>query len=197
MEKFYRHLQLVQEINRRFQEEIRARFPGDEERVQRMSIVANGQVRMAYLSVVASRSVNGVAALHTQLLKQRLMSDFAEIYPDRFNNKTNGITPRRWLLGCNPELAKLINEVVEPGWMTDLSKLRGLEESLRGFFFQDRFMSIKLQNKQLLADIINQKFGLEVDSGAIFDSQIKRLHEYKRQTSEPSAYLDSVQKTSQ
>ena len=124
-----RHLQLVQEIYRRFHEEIRTRFPGDEERVQRMSIVANGQVRMAYLSVVASRSVNGVAALHTQLLKQRLMSDFAEIYPDRFNNKTNGITPRRWLLGCNPELAKLINEVVEPGWMTDLSKLRGLRKS--------------------------------------------------------------------
>ena len=176
-----RHLQLVQEINRRFQEEIRARFPGDEERVQRMSIVADGQVRMAYLSVVASRSVNGVAALHTQLLKQRLMSDFAEIYPDRFNNKTNGITPRRWLLGCNPELAKLINEVVEPGWMTDLSKLRGLEKVSGDSSFQERFMSIKLQNKQLLADIINQKFGLEVDSGAIFDSQIKRLHEYKRQ----------------
>ena len=176
-----RHLQLVQEINRRFQEEIRARFPGDEERVQRMSIVADGQVRMAYLSVVASRSVNGVAALHTQLLKQRLMSDFAEIYPDRFNNKTNGITPRRWLLGCNPELAKLINEVVEPGWMTDLSKLRGLAKVSGDSSFQERFMSIKLQNKQLLADIINQKFGLEVDSGAIFDSQIKRLHEYKRQ----------------
>ena len=176
-----RHLQLVQEINRRFQEEIRARFPGDEERVRRMSIVANGQVRMAYLSVVASRSVNGVAALHTQLLKQRLMSDFAEIYPDRFNNKTNGITPRRWLLGCNPELAKLINEVVEPGWMTDISKLRGLEKVSGDSSFQERFMSIKLQNKQLLADIINQKFGLEVDSGAIFDSQIKRLHEYKRQ----------------
>ena len=176
-----RHLQLVQEINRRFQEEIRARFPGDEERVQRMSIVADGQVRMAYLSVVASRSVNGVAALHTQLLKQRLMSDFAEIYPDRFNNKTNGITPRRWLLGCNPELAKLINEVVEPGWMTDISKLRGLAKVSGDSSFQERFMSIKLQNKQLLADIINQKFGLEVDSGAIFDSQIKRLHEYKRQ----------------
>ena len=176
-----RHLQLVQEINRRFQEEIRSRFPGDEERVQRMSIVADGQVRMAYLSVVASRSVNGVAAMHTQLLKQRLMSDFAEIYPDRFNNKTNGITPRRWLLGCNPELAKLINEVVEPGWMTDLSKLRGLAKVSGDSSFQERFMSIKLQNKQLLADIINQKFGLEVDSGAIFDSQIKRLHEYKRQ----------------
>ncbi len=176
-----RHLQLVQEINRRFQEEIRTRFPGDEERVHRMSIVIDGQVRMAYLSVVASRSVNGVAALHTQLLKQRLMSDFAEIYPDRFNNKTNGITPRRWLLGCNPELAKLIDEVVEPGWLTDLSKLRELENVSGDSSFQKKFMTVKLKNKQLLAGIISQKFGLELDSDAIFDSQIKRLHEYKRQ----------------
>ena len=176
-----RHLQLVQEINRRFQEEIRTRFPGDEERVHRMSIVIDGQVRMAYLSVVASRSVNGVAALHTQLLKQRLMSDFAEIYPDRFNNKTNGITPRRWLLGCNPELAKLIDEVVEPGWLTDLSKLRELENVSGDSSFQKKFMTVKLKNKQLLTGIISQKFGLELDSDAIFDSQIKRLHEYKRQ----------------
>ena len=110
-----RHLQLVQEINRRFQEEVRSRYPNDEERVARMSIVSDGQVKMAYLSVVASRSVNGVAALHTKLLKERLMSDFAEFYPDRFNNKTNGITPRRWLLGCNPELGKLIDKVVPEG----------------------------------------------------------------------------------
>ena len=191
-----RHLQLVQEINRRFQEEIRTRFPGDEERVQRMSIVANGQVRMAYLSVVASRSVNGVAALHTQLLKQRLMSDFAEIYPDRFNNKTNGITPRRWLLGCNPELAKLINEVVEPGWMTDLSKLR-IGESLRGFFFSRQIHVDQASKQAVTCRHHKPKFGLEVDSGAIFDSQIKRLHEYKEAASEPSAYLDSVQKTPQ
>ena len=176
-----RHLQLVQEINRRFQEEIRARFPEDEDRVHRMSIVADGQVRMAYLSVVASQSVNGVAALHTQLLKQRLMSDFAEIYPDRFNNKTNGITPRRWLLGCNPKLANLIDEVVEPGWMTDLSKLRELEKVAKDSDFQKKFMSIKLENKQLLADLIHKKMGIEIDSEAIFDSQIKRLHEYKRQ----------------
>ena len=171
----------MQEINRRFQEEIRTRFPGDDDRVHRMSIVADGQVRMAYLSVVASQSVNGVAALHTQLLKQRLMSDFAEIYPDRFNNKTNGITPRRWLLGCNPKLAHLIDEVVEPGWMTDLSKLRDLEKVAKNKDFQTRFMSIKLENKKLLAGLITQKMRIEVDFGAIFDSQIKRLHEYKRQ----------------
>ena len=176
-----RHLQLVQEINRRFQEEIRTRFPGDEDRVQRMSIVVDGQIKMAYLSVVASRSVNGVAALHTQLLTQRLMSDFAEIYPDRFNNKTNGITPRRWLLGCNPKLAGLIDDVVDSGWMTDLSKLRDLEKVAKDPAFQEKFMSIKLQNKKLLADLINKKMGIQIDTGAIFDSQIKRLHEYKRQ----------------
>ena len=146
-----------------------------------MSIVTGGQVRMAYLSVVASQSVNGVAALHTQLLKQRLMSDFADIYPDRFNNKTNGITPRRWLLGCNPKLASLIDEVVVSGWMTDLSKLRGLEKVAKDTDFQNRFMSIKLENKKLLAGLIHKTIGIEVDSGAIFDSQIKRLHEYKRQ----------------
>ena len=136
---------------------------------------------MAYLSVVASQSVNGVAALHTQLLKQKLMSDFADIYPDRFNNKTNGITPRRWLLGCNPKLANLIDEVVESGWMTDLSKLRDLEKVAKDTDFQKKFMSIKLENKKLLAELIHKTIGIEVDSEAIFDSQIKRLHEYKRQ----------------
>ena len=146
-----------------------------------MSIVVDGQIKMAYLSVVASRSVNGVAALHTQLLKQRLMSDFAEIYPDRFNNKTNGITPRRWLLGCNPKLAGLIDDVVDSGWMTDLSKLRDLEKVAKDPAFQEKFMSIKLQNKKLLADLINKKMGIQIDTGAIFDSQIKLLHEYKRQ----------------
>ena len=176
-----RHLQLVLEINRRFQEEIRTRFPGDEDRVNRMSIVADGQIKMAYLSVVASRSVNGVAALHTQLLKERLMSDFAQIYPDRFNNKTNGITPRRWLLGCNPELYELIDEVTEPGWITDLSKLRNLQKMANDTQFQERFLGIKLKKKNFLAAMIRKKLGLEIDPEAIFDSQIKRLHEYKRQ----------------
>ena len=109
------------------------------------------------------------------------MSDFADMYPDRFNNKTNGITPRRWLLGCNPKLANLIDEVVESGWMTDLSKLRGLEKVAKDTDFQKKFMSIKLENKKLLAELIHKTIGIEVDSEAIFDSQIKRLHEYKRQ----------------
>lgn len=176
-----RHLQLVQEINRRFQEEVRSRYPNDEERVARMSIVSDGQVKMAYLSVVASRSVNGVAALHTKLLKERLMSDFAEFYPDRFNNKTNGITPRRWLLGCNPELGKLIDKVVPEGWPTDLYKLRDLEKVAKDADFQKEFMAIKFRNKQTLCELIKKVVDVEIDPEALFDSQIKRLHEYKRQ----------------
>ena len=176
-----RHLQLVQEINRRFQEEVRSRYPNDEERVARMSIVSDGQVKMAYLSVVASRSVNGVAALHTKLLKERLMSDFAEFYPDRFNNKTNGITPRRWLLGCNPELGKLIDKVVPEGWATDLYKLRDLEKVAKDADFQKEFMAIKFRNKQTLCELVKKVVNVEIDPEALFDSQIKRLHEYKRQ----------------
>ena len=136
---------------------------------------------MAFLSVVSSSSVNGVAALHTKLLQERLLSDFAEVYPDRFNNKTNGITPRRWLLGCNPELSKLIDGKVSSGWMTDLEKLRELEAYAGDTSFQEDFMAIKLRNKKLLGEIIEQKIGLEIDPEAVFDSQIKRLHEYKRQ----------------
>ena len=176
-----RHLQLVKEINRRFQEEVRTRFTDDESRVARMSIVSDGQVRMAFLSVVASRSVNGVAALHTKLLKENLLRDFAELYPDRFNNKTNGITPRRWLLGCNPQLAKLIDVNVSKGWKTDLSKLRELESLRSDESFQQEIMAIKLRNKMSFALMVKDKLGIEVDPEAIFDSQIKRLHEYKRQ----------------
>ena len=146
-----------------------------------MAIVYEGNIKMAFLSVVGSKSVNGVAALHTKLLREKLLRDFAELYPHKFNNKTNGITPRRWLLGCNPKLANLIDEVVESGWMTDLSKLRDLEKVAKDTDFQKRFMSIKLENKKLLAELIHKTIGIEVDSEAIFDSQIKRLHEYKRQ----------------
>ena len=157
------------------------RFPDDESRVARMSIVSEGQVRMAFLSVVASRSVNGVAALHTKLLKENLLRDFADLYPDRFNNKTNGITPRRWLLGCNPQLAKLIDVNISKGWKTDLSKLRELERLRSDESFQQEIMAIKLRNKKSFALMVKDKLGIEVDPDAIFDSQIKRLHEYKRQ----------------
>ena len=177
-----RHMQIVREINRRFVEEvISSKWPGDQEKVRTMSIVSDGQVRMAYLSVVGSKSVNGVAALHTKLLKGKLMRDFADLYPEKFNNKTNGITPRRWLLGCNPELAKLIGSVVGPEWITNLNLLRGLEKVADDASFQEEFMAIKQDNKQILAQMLENQIGLKVDPSAIFDSQIKRLHEYKRQ----------------
>ena len=177
-----RHMQIVREINRRFvEEELASKWPGDHEKIQNMSIVEGGQVRMAYLSVVGSHSVNGVAALHTKLLKGKLMKDFADLYPEKFNNKTNGITPRRWLLGCNPELAKLIDSVVGPEWVTDLNLLRGLEKVADDSSFQEEFMKIKQGNKGVLAHMLESEMGLTVDPSAIFDSQIKRLHEYKRQ----------------
>lgn len=177
-----RHTQIVREINRRFvEEELASKWPGDHEKIQNMSIVEGGQVRMAYLSVVGSHSVNGVAALHTKLLKGKLMKDFADLYPEKFNNKTNGITPRRWLLGCNPELAKLIDSVVGPEWVTNLNLLRGLEKVADDASFLEEFMKIKQGNKQVLAHMLESEMGLTVDPSAIFDSQIKRLHEYKRQ----------------
>ena len=177
-----RHIQIVREINRRFvAEELKNRWPDDEQRIREMSIVGDGQVRMAFLSVVGSHSVNGVAALHTKLLKDRLLRNFAELYPDKFNNKTNGITPRRWLLGCNPELSELITSVVGDGWVTDLNLLRGLEAVADDSSFQERFMEIKRTNKVVLTDMISSNMDLSVDPDALFDSQIKRLHEYKRQ----------------
>ena len=177
-----RHMDIVREINRRFVEkELGQRWPNDQEKHHRMAIIADGQIRMAFLSVVGSHSVNGVAALHTKLLKERLLKDFAELYPDRFNNKTNGITPRRWLLGCNPELSDLVTSVVGEEWVTDLSKLRGLEKVAEDPSFQHKFLAIKEACKETLADVIKDKIGLSIDSGAIYDSQIKRLHEYKRQ----------------
>ena len=177
-----RHLQIVREINRRFiKDELESRWPQDGSKINHMSIVADGLVHMAHLSVVGSHSVNGVAALHTQLLKENLLSDFAELYPTRFNNKTNGITPRRWLLGCNPELADLINDTIGTGWVKDLSLLRGLEAFAENETFQDQFLAIKRRNKVTLSNLVSQKMNLTIDPDAMFDSQIKRLHEYKRQ----------------
>ena len=177
-----RHLQIVREINRRFvAEELAARWPEDMEKANALSIVADGQVRMAFLSVVGSHSVNGVAALHTKLLKNRLLKDFADLYPEKFNNKTNGITPRRWLLGCNPELAELVTSVVGEEWITDLGLLRGLEKVADDSSFQEKFMAIKRKNKVVLSEMVKNEIDLDIDPDALFDSQIKRLHEYKRQ----------------
>ena len=179
-----RHLQIVFEINKRHLKEVRDMWPGDESKVRELSLVEEGHVkhlRMAHLSVVASFSVNGVAALHTQLLKRHLFSDFHAMYPAKINNKTNGITPRRWLLACNPELSDLITGVIGEGWPRDLDRLKGVAEKADDPEFQKAFMDIKHRNKEILADIIREDCGVEVDPGAIFDVQIKRLHEYKRQ----------------
>ena len=177
-----RHIDIVREINRRFiEQKLSQKWPSEQDRHNRMAIIADGQIRMAFLSVVGSQSVNGVAALHTKLLKESLLKDFAELYPDRFNNKTNGITPRRWLLGSNPELSQLVSSVIGEDWVTDLSQLRGLEKVADDPSFQKEFLLIKKESKMRLAKVVFDQLGLTISAEAIFDTQIKRLHEYKRQ----------------
>ena len=138
-------------------------------------------IRMAFLSVVASHAVNGVAALHTKLLRQNLFHSFDQLYPGKIRNKTNGITPRRWLLACNPRLSKLISSKIGDGWERDLDRLQQLAEHAEDLSFQKEFLDVKQSNKKHLAEVIEQRIGLKIDPVAIFDVQIKRLHEYKRQ----------------
>ncbi len=180
-----RHLQIIYEINRRFlEEEVESKWPGDNRKKSELSIIEEGrpkQIRMAHLSVMTSHSVNGVAAMHTKLLKSRLFPSFDELYPGKFNNKTNGITPRRWLKACNPHLSELIDETIGSDWPTNLDKLRGLEKYADDSEFQQRFMGAKRRNKEELASIIAEYCHIEVSPDAIFDVQVKRLHEYKRQ----------------
>jgi starch phosphorylase len=179
-----RHLELVYEINRRFLEEMRASGRVDEAAVQRMSLIEEGaqkQVRMANLAVVGSRSVNGVAELHTDLLKKVLFKDFNQLWPDKFNSKTNGVTPRRWLLQANPELASAITEAIGPEWVTDASQLVKLAPLADDAGFRRLFRRVKKQNKAKLAAIAQAEHGVALDLDAVFDVQVKRLHEYKRQ----------------
>jgi len=179
-----RHLMIVYEINRRFLRTVVTRFPNDHDRVVRMSLIEEGKekkVRMSHLGVVGSHSVNGVAALHSEILKKSLFKDFHDLWPERFNNKTNGITQRRWLLKCNPELAELVTERVGPDWVIDLDRLSGLRSSADDPELQSRLMEIRQRNKCALVDLIMQENGICVDPESIFDAQIKRLHEYKRQ----------------
>ncbi len=179
-----RHLQIIFEINERFMEEVEAKWPGDAKKKQTLSLIEEGpaqMVRMAHLSVVAGHSVNGVAALHTKLLKKDLFPEFDALYPGKFNNKTNGITPRRWLLACNPRLSGLITSKIGHGWERDLDKLRALEDFADDSQFQIDFMNIKHANKVDLVSIIKRDCGVAVNPTALFDVQIKRLHEYKRQ----------------
>ncbi|MDR0994609.1 MAG: glycogen/starch/alpha-glucan phosphorylase, partial [Verrucomicrobiota bacterium] len=179
-----RHLQIIYEINRRFLREIATRYPNDNDRIARMSLIQESpvrEVRMAYLAVVGSHSINGVAALHSELLETTLFKDFYELYPERFNNKTNGITPRRWLLKANPGLAELITEKIGDAWITNLDELKKLEAFADDPEFQKNIMAVKRDNKLRLADIIQREQNVTVNPDSIFDAQIKRMHEYKRQ----------------
>lgn len=178
-----RHLEIIREIHRRFVREVLTAYPHDRERAKRMGIVddEHGQIHMARLAVVGSHAVNGVAALHTELLRTQVMREFNELYPGKFSNKTNGVTPRRWLVSCNPELSSLITECVGAGWATDLEQLRGLEQHIDDDGFVERLMAIKRKHKATLAGIVRDQLGVSVSPEYMFDVQIKRLHEYKRQ----------------
>lgn len=180
-----RHLEIIYEINARFLEnDVEAKWPGDDSKKAELSIIEEGQpkmVRMAYLSVVGSTKVNGVAALHTDLLKKHLFTTFHELYPNKLINMTNGITPRRWLLACNPGLSELISEKVGSDWPRQLDQLQKLANFADDADFQRRFMAIKRSNKKAFADFVMEDSGTEINPDALFDVQIKRLHEYKRQ----------------
>ncbi len=179
-----RHLQIIFEINARFLRDVALQYPGDLDRLERVSLIGERgekQVRMANLAVVGSCSVNGVAELHSRILRERLFKDFAEQWPEKFSNKTNGITQRRWLLKANPGLAALVTGAIGPGWITDLDELRKLEAFLDDEAFLVRFRSVKQANKKALASLILSTVGVAVSPDSLFDVQVKRLHEYKRQ----------------
>jgi starch phosphorylase len=184
-----RHLQLIFEINHRFLQEVRARYPGDDDRCRRMSIIEEGdeqRVRMANLAIVGSHSVNGVAAMHTEILKNDVFADFVDLWPLKFNNKTNGVTQRRWLLKANPGLGGLITEALGDGWVTDLYKLKGLVDVADDASFQERWRAVKRANKERLIEEIVRQYRrrgeeLTIPAHALFDCQVKQIHEYKRQ----------------
>jgi glycogen phosphorylase len=179
-----RHLQIVYEINRRFLDDVHQLYPGDDGRAARMSLIEEGpqrKVRMANLAIVGSHSTNGVAEIHTELLKKTVVPDFAEMFPKRFSNKTNGVTPRRWLLEANPPLAQLINEAIGDGWVTDLAQLRKLVPLAEDRAFREKFRKAKREAKTRFIHWLKSTTGQVADPDSIFDSQIKRIHEYKRQ----------------
>ena len=173
--------QIIEEINRRFVEEIQKKYPGNQEKIRKMAIIYDGQVKMAHLAICAGYSVNGVAALHTEILKNQELKDFYEMMPEKFNNKTNGITQRRFLLHANPLLADWVTEHIGDEWITDLAQISKLKVYVDDEKAQQEFMNIKYQNKVRLAQYILEHNGIQVDPRSIFDVQVKRLHEYKRQ----------------
>ena len=173
--------QIIEEINRRFIEEINQKYPGNQEKVRKMAIIYDGQVKMAHLAIAGGYSVNGVARLHTEILKKQELKDFYEMYPEKFNNKTNGITQRRFMVHANPLLTEWITDHIGDKWITDLPQLAKLKVYADDKKAQQEFMNIKYQNKVRLAKYILEHNGIEVDPNSIFDVQVKRLHEYKRQ----------------
>ena len=188
-----RHLQILYEINHRFLGEVEARWPGDQQRLKRMSLIEEGtpqMVRMANLAIVGSHAVNGVAALHSDLVRSQLVPDFNEFYPGRFSNKTNGVTPRRWLMQANGLLCTWIDDRIGAGWRKDLDRLRDLEKFSGDAASQQEFLAIKEANKQKLARTILERTGVRVNPQAMFDVQVKRIHEYKRQLLHALAIID-------
>ncbi len=179
-----RHLEIIYEINTRFLAEVRARYPGDDERVAALSLIGeNGSrhVRMAHLACVGSFAINGVAALHSELLRRDVLRDFHALWPEKFSNKTNGVTPRRWMALSNPRLTRLINDAIGEGWITDLEQLRALEPLAEDAAFRERWSAVKWANKAEFAALLRTRTGIDVDPDSLFDVQVKRIHEYKRQ----------------
>jgi glycogen phosphorylase len=179
-----RLLEIIYEINRRFLDDVRARFPGDNGRLARASLITDGpdkRVRMANLAIVGSHSTNGVAEIHSKLLRTTVVSDLAEIFPERFNNKTNGVTPRRWLLLANPDLARLLSSTIGTGWISDLTQLKKIAPLAQDHAFLESFRAAKRAAKTRFASWLRMTTGMAVDPDSIFDSQVKRIHEYKRQ----------------
>jgi starch phosphorylase len=183
-ESLPRHLEIIYEINRRFLDEVRAKFGDDDDRLRRMSLIGEDDgksVRMAHLATVGSHAINGVAALHSDLLKKSVLKDFYELWPERFSNKTNGVTPRRFLALANPGLRQLLDDTIGDGWLSHLDRLRGLEKFADDAAFGDKWRAVKRANKSRLADYVSSTAGVHLDPDWLFDIQVKRIHEYKRQ----------------
>ncbi|MCK9462091.1 MAG: glycogen/starch/alpha-glucan phosphorylase, partial [Proteobacteria bacterium] len=179
-----RHMQIVYEINQRFLDEVRQRFPGDDARVQRMSLIGEGperSVRMANVAIVGSFSVNGVSALHSDIVRDRLFRDFSEMFPERFNNKTNGVTPRRWIAACNPGMSALVTSRIGDGWVRELRQMEKLAPLAEDPGFREKWRAAKRANKERLAAHLERELGVSVSPDSLFDVQVKRIHEYKRQ----------------
>jgi starch phosphorylase len=179
-----RHLEIIYEINRRFLDRVRVKYPGDDTRIAKLSIVEEGPkkyIRMAHLACVGSRAINGVAELHSRLLRETVLKDFYELWPEKFSNKTNGVTPRRFMFYGNPVMTSLIRDAIGDAWLKDLSRLKDLEKHAEDADFRSKWREMKLACKRLLCADIKRTTGIDVDAGSMFDIQAKRIHEYKRQ----------------